>query len=66
MKIPQLLLSCAIGVSGFAMLAGCDDTREQEKSVQVKDNGTVVTKEKKVTEKSDGTVVTQERKDVSH
>ena len=46
------------------VLVGCDETKEQQKSVEVKSDGTKVTQEKKVTESPDGTITKTEEKKV--
>ena len=43
---------------------GCDEKLAEEKKVDVKDDGTVVTEKKTVTEKADGSIVEEESKDV--
>lgn len=53
------VLSVALG----AAMIGCDDKME-EKKVDVKSDGTVVTEKKSVTEKADGTVVEETSKDI--
>ena len=60
------LMLCAVilvGFSGAPLLVGCD-TVEHSKSVDVKDDGTVVKKETKTTENPDGSVTKTEKKDV--
>jgi hypothetical protein len=54
----------ALSLAAAPALIGCDDTLEHEKKVDVKDDGTVVTKEHKVTQSPDGTVKETETKDV--
>ena len=49
---------------GLGALVGCDDTVEQKREVDVKDNGTVVEKNTKVEEKADGTIQKTEEKKV--
>ena len=57
---PMILASLA----GVPILVGCEDTVEQERTVDVKDDGTVVKEETKVTENADGSVTKTETKDV--
>lgn len=63
-------LVIAIALVGWcapmSLLTGCDKTREEQKTVEVKDNGTTVTQEKKVTESPNGTVTKTEEKKVSN
>lgn len=59
------LLSVALAaLFGVAVIGGCDEKVAEEKEVDVKQDGTVVTKEREVTEKPDGTIVEETSKDV--
>ena len=51
-------------VAAAPMLNGCEETVDQEKSVDVKDDGTVVTEEEKVTETPSGDVTKTQTKEV--
>jgi hypothetical protein len=53
-----------VALAGVPILAGCEETVEQERSVDVKDDGTVVKEETEVTENADGSVTKTETKDV--
>ncbi len=64
MKLTNLILAAVIGGGALFTVIGCDDTKEHEKSVDVKKDGTVVTDEKKVSERPDGTIVKEETHDV--
>ncbi len=57
----SLLSLCFVGAP---LLVGCDDTVEETKSVDVKDDGTVVREQEKVTENADGSVTKTESKNV--
>ena len=59
-----IALISGISLSGASLLVGCGETVEDKKSVEIKDDGTKVTKEKKVTENADGSVTKTEKKDV--
>lgn len=63
----RLILASMLGVSlaGVPALVGCDREVEHSKTVDVKDNGTVVKKETKTTENADGSVTKTESKDVN-
>lgn len=60
----SLIAMLALSLAAVPALVGCEDTLEHEKSVDVKDDGTVVTKEKKVTEGPSGEITKTESKDV--
>lgn len=60
----SLIALLTLSLAGVPALVGCDETLEHEKKVEVKDNGTVVTKEKKVTESPSGDITKTESKDV--
>jgi len=64
MKRTLMSLVAALMIGG-PMLAGCDRTISEERSVEQKRDGTVVTEEKKVTESPDGTIKKTEEKEVS-
>ncbi len=59
------LLSLALAaLFGVAVTGGCDEKVAEEKKVDVKSDGTVVTEKKTVTEESDGSIVEETTKDV--
>ena len=61
----QKFLSVSLAaLFGVAVIGGCDEKLAEEKKVDVKQDGTVVTDKKTVTEKSDGTIVEETSKDV--
>jgi hypothetical protein len=61
------VLVSALGLPAASfMVGGCERELEHKRSVEVKDNGTTVTREKKVTEGPDGTVKQTEEKTVNH
>jgi hypothetical protein len=62
----SIALMSGIGLCGAPLLVGCDDTVDHKKSVEVKSDGTQVTKETKTTENADGSVTKTEKKDVDH
>jgi hypothetical protein len=49
---------------GGAMLTGCDETIEEKKEVDVKNDGTVQKETEKVTREADGTIKKEETKTV--
>lgn len=55
------MMMTAAGLSG---VAGCDETLESEREVEVKDDGTKVIEEEKTVEKADGTIEKTEEKRV--
>jgi hypothetical protein len=57
------LMSLALVAAPFAMI-GCEDTIEEERKVEVKDDGTVVKETEKTTENADGSVTKTEEKKV--
>ena len=61
-KMMSVALAALFGVAvvGF----GCDEKLAEEKKVDVKDDGTVVTEKRTVTEKDDGSIVEEKSKDV--
>ena len=63
----RLMISATmlVGFCGAPLLVGCDTT-EHSKTVDVKNDGTVVKKETKTTENPDGSVTKTEKKDVDH
>jgi hypothetical protein len=62
----RLLLCAALAmpVAALPVVSGCDREVESTKSVDVKDDGTKVTKESTVTETADGGVKKEESKSV--
>ena len=64
MRNVTLTAVLAVSIAGFGGLVGCDETLESERSVDVKDDGTKVTKEEKTVEKADGTIEKTEEKTV--
>ena len=58
--LTSVMLAALLG----AAVIGCDEKVAEEKKVDVKSDGTVVTEKESVTEKSDGTVVHEKTKDV--
>ena len=62
MKLATLAIGLSLAIGGAPFLAGCDRDVAHEKSVEVKDDGTVKKHETTVKEKSDGTVVKEEKK----
>jgi hypothetical protein len=58
------MLSVALAALFGVAVIGCDEKLAEEKKVDVKDDGTVVTDKKTVTEKPDGTIVEETSKDV--
>lgn len=62
----QLILSgvLAIPVAGGGLLVGCEEEVASEKTVDVKDDGTVVTEEETVTKDDEGNVTKTEEKSV--
>ena len=58
----NLILSAVlvVPVAGLPIVAGCDREVDSEKSVEVKDDGTKVTKEETVSETADGGVKKEE------
>jgi hypothetical protein len=62
-RYATLPLLFAFIVSPLALTAGCD-TVEEEKKVEVKDDGTVVKEQTKTTENVDGSVTKTEEKKV--
>lgn len=57
------LMALALVASPVAMI-GCENTVEEERKVEVKDDGTVVKETEKTTENADGTVTKTEEKKV--
>jgi hypothetical protein len=57
-----MLILLGLGFVGSAALVGCDKEVAHEKTVKVKDDGTVKKNETTVKEKPDGTVVKEESK----
>jgi hypothetical protein len=55
-----LALLIALPLGGLPMIVGCEDELEHSKSVDVKDDSTVVKKEKEVKELPDGSVQKEE------
>ena len=64
MRVRMILPLLAAMAFGMPALVGCEETIESERSVDVKDDGTVVKEETKVTEQADGTVTKTEEKKV--
>ena len=64
MRSSVLIAALAMSAAGLSGLAGCEDTLESERKVDVKDDGTKVTKEEKTVEKADGTIEKTEEKTV--
>jgi hypothetical protein len=64
MRYVALMAAMMLGAAGLSGVVGCDDTLESEKKVEVKDDGTKVTKEEKTVEKADGTIEKTEEKTV--
>jgi len=64
MKRIMLCAALAIPLAGLPVLSGCDREVESEKSVEVRDDGTKVTKETTVSETSDGGTKKVESRDV--
>ena len=64
MMIRKVLSVALIAVFGLALTVGCDEKIAEEKKVDVKDDGTVVTDKKTVTEKPDGSIEEKTSKDV--
>ena len=63
----KFILSAVVAVpAGLTMGVGCDREVESEKSVQVKDDGTVVKKETTVSETADGGTKKEETRSVDH
>ena len=58
------LVSVTLAALFGAAVIGCDDNVAEEKKVDVKSDGTVVTEKETVKEKSDGTIVHEKTKDV--
>ena len=64
MRSSVLVAALALSAAGLSGLVGCDDTIESDRKVDVKDDGTKVTKEEKTVEKADGTIEKTEEKTV--
>lgn len=64
MRSSVLVAALAMSAAGLSGLVGCEDTLESERKVDVKDDGTKVTKEEKTVEKADGTIEKTEEKTV--
>ena len=64
MRSSVLVAALAMSAAGLSGLVGCEDTLESERKVDVKDDGTTVTKEEKTVEKADGTIEKTEEKTV--
>lgn len=65
----KVLHSLVLGAAllPVSAMVGCDRTVEDKKTVDVKDDGSTVTKEKKITENPNtGTMTKTESKDVNH
>ena len=63
MKFATLTSVTLAALLGAAVI-GCDEKVAEEKKVDVKSDGTVITEKESVTEKSDGTIVHEKSKDV--
>jgi hypothetical protein len=64
-RLLSIALISGVGLCGAPLLVGCEDTVDHQKSVEVKDDGTKVTKEKKTTvNDATDTVTKTESKDV--
>jgi hypothetical protein len=64
MKRIILSTALALPLASLPMLTGCDREVSSDKTVQVKDDGTKVTKESSVTETADGGVKKEESRSV--
>ena len=64
MRSSALMAAVVLSLAGLSGLVGCEDTLESERKVDVKDDGTKVTKEEKTVEKADGTIEKTEEKTV--
>ena len=62
-SVTHALLLAALVAPGAAIVGGCD-TVEEERKVEVKDDGTVVKETEKTTENVDGSVTKTEEKKV--
>jgi len=60
----SIALMSGIGLCGAPLLVGCDETVEHQKTTEVKEDGTQVTKEKKTTvnDSTDTVTKTEEKK----
>lgn len=63
MKRLALNLTAALMI-GIPMLGGCDETLHDERTVERKSNGTVVTEHEKTTRNPDGSITQTEQKTV--
>jgi Pyruvate/2-oxoacid:ferredoxin oxidoreductase gamma subunit len=64
MKTATTLSGAFAALFGAAVIVGCDEKVAEEKKVDVKRDGTVVTEKETVTKKSDGTIVEEKSRDV--
>ena len=64
MRSSVLVAALTMSAAGLSGLVGCEDTLESERKVDVKDDGTKVTKEEKTVEKADCTIEKTEEKTV--
>ena len=60
----KLLSVTLAALFGVAMIGGCDEKLDEDKKVDVKSDGTVVTEKREVTEKPDGSIVEEKSKEV--
>ena len=60
----RMLLVALMALPAGAMVVGCEDEIASERTVDVKDDGTVVKEETTVTEGTDGSVTKEETKSV--
>lgn len=61
-KMMSVALAALFGVAAIGV--GCDEKLDEDKKVDVKSDGTVVTEKRTVTEKPDGSIVEEKSRDV--
>lgn len=61
-KMMSVALAALFGAAVIGV--GCDEKLDEDKKVDVKSDGTVVTEKRTVTEKPDGSIVEEKSKDI--
>lgn len=61
-KFLSVALAALFGVAAIGV--GCDEKLDEDKKVDVKSDGTVVTEKRTVTEKPDGSIVEEKSRDI--